>query len=211
MARPSGKTDIPRRLTAAGRELFMLHGYNATGIQQVTDLAGVPKGSFYNHFDSKESFAAVIIDQYADQMQRNWERMIEAAPPQPLASIAYAFEQMISHNERTASGKGCLVGNFAAEMAESSELCRQCLAAAMAVWRTSLTNLIRDAQNLGEVNRGIEATRLAALVWDVWEGALLRMKIEQSVAPLRESVDLILNHFLRAAPAPAALINPTIE
>ena len=58
MARTADKTDIPRRLTAAGHELFTRCGYHATGIQQITDQAGVPKGSFYNHFDSKEAFAA---------------------------------------------------------------------------------------------------------------------------------------------------------
>ena len=41
MARTADKTDIPNRLTKAGRELFSRHGYNATGIQQITDHAGV--------------------------------------------------------------------------------------------------------------------------------------------------------------------------
>ena len=61
MARTPGKTDIPDKLLAAGRELFSQQGYNATGIQQITDLAGVPKGSFYNNIDSKEAFAAAHI------------------------------------------------------------------------------------------------------------------------------------------------------
>ncbi|MES2257262.1 MAG: TetR family transcriptional regulator C-terminal domain-containing protein [Pseudomonadota bacterium] len=211
MARIPGKTDIPRRLTTAGRELFMLYGYNATGIQQITDRAGVPKGSFYNHFDSKETFAAVIIEQYAEQMQRNWERMLQAAPPQPLASIAYAFEQMIAHNEQTQAGTGCLVGNFASELAEASEVCRQSLVTAMGVWRNSLTQLIGEAQRAGEISSAIDAARLAGLVWDIWEGALLRMKIEKSVTPLRDSVGLILHHFLRAEPAQTASVNPTVK
>lgn len=199
MARTPGKTTIPTQLIAAGRELFSQHGYNATGIQQITDLAGVPKGSFYNHFDSKEAFAAAIIDQYAEQVGQTWDAMMSAAPPQPLAAIAYAFEQMIAHHERAPCWKGCLIGNFAAEMAESSDLCRQRLAAAMAGWRANLADLMRAAQEAGEVRRDMDAAVLAALMWDVWEGALLRMKIEQSVASLRESVGLMLNQFLRPA------------
>lgn len=199
MPRPAGKTNVPNQLLAAGRELFSLHGYNATGIQQITDLAGVPKGSFYNHFDSKEAFAAVIIDQYAEQMRLGWEQMMQAAPAQPLAAISFVFAQMIAHYERAASWKGCLVGNFAAEMAESSELCRQRLADAMAGWRSSLAGLIRDAQAAGEVRQDMDAAKLSALMWDVWEGALLRMAVDRSVAPLRESVDLMLNHLLRPA------------
>lgn len=199
MARTPGKTNIPSQLIAAGRELFSQHGYNATGIQQITDLAGVPKGSFYNHFDSKEAFAAAIVDQYADQLRQTWDNMMSAAPPQPLAAISYVFAQMIAHHEHATCWKGCLIGNFAAEMAESSELCRQHLAAAMGGWRANLANLIGAAQAAGEVRNDMDATLLAALMWDVWEGALLRMKIEQSVSSLRESIGLMLNQFLRPA------------
>ena len=80
MARTADKTDIPLRLTQAGRDLFSRQGYNATGIQQITDHAGVPKGSFYNHFESKEVFAVAIIEQYAEHLQRSWEAMMVAAP-----------------------------------------------------------------------------------------------------------------------------------
>lgn len=199
MPRPPGKTDIPNQLIAAGRELFSQHGYNATGIQQITDLAGVPKGSFYNHFDSKEAFAAAIIDQYAEQLRQTWQAMMSTAPLQPLAAISHAFAQMIAHHERATCWKGCLIGNFAAEMAESSALCREHLASAMNGWRANLTGLIRTAQEAGEVRGDMDAAVLAALMWDVWEGALLRMKVEQSVTPLRTSIDLMLNHFLRPA------------
>ncbi|AKJ30834.1 TetR family transcriptional regulator [Caldimonas brevitalea] len=181
----------------AGRELFSRCGYNATGIQQITDDAGVPKGSFYNHFESKEAFAAAIIDQYAAETRQAWSRMMERAPAQPVAAISYAFEQMIAHNERSATWTGCLIGNFAAEVADSSELCRQRLAVAMRGWRTMLTPLIRKAQTLGEVRDDADPSQLSALVWDAWEGALLRTKLERSAAPLRECFDLILNCLLR--------------
>ena len=48
MPRTADPTDIPERLIAAGLDLFLNQGYNATGIQQLTDHARVPKGSFYN-------------------------------------------------------------------------------------------------------------------------------------------------------------------
>ena len=64
MARTADKTDIPRRLTAAGHELFTRCGYHATGIQQITDQAGVPKGSFYYYFRSKEAFGVALLERY---------------------------------------------------------------------------------------------------------------------------------------------------
>lgn len=199
MARIAGKSNVPNQLLDAGRELFLTHGYNATGIQQLTDLAGVPKGSFYNHFVSKEAFAAAIIDQYAEELRINWAEMMRQAPPEPLAAIRYAFEQLIARHESDTCWKGCLIGNFAAEMAEASDLCRQRLAAAMEGWRIALAKLIRGAQEAGELRQDLDAVALAGLVWDVWEGAILRMKVLQSTAPLHESTNLVLNHLLRPA------------
>ncbi|WP_420477180.1 TetR family transcriptional regulator C-terminal domain-containing protein [Noviherbaspirillum sp. ST9] len=197
MARIAGKTNTPNQLLDAGRELFLTHGYNATGIQQITDLAGVPKGSFYNHFNSKEVFAATIIDQYAEELREHWKELMSAAPNEPLAAIRYAFARLIARHESNMCSKGCLIGNFAAEMAESSELCRQRLAAAMEGWRISLAKLIREAQAAGEVRNDMDAAATAALVWDVWEGAILRMKVERTTLPLHESTNLVLNHLLR--------------
>ncbi|QEZ43059.1 TetR/AcrR family transcriptional regulator [Cupriavidus oxalaticus] len=214
MARTADKTDIPNRLTKAGRELFSRHGFNATGIQQITDHAGVPKGSFYNHFDSKEAFAAAIIAQYAAYLQRSWEAMMEAAPPQPMAAIRYVFEQMIAHHEAKTERAGCLVGNFAAEIASSSDTCRVALQAAQLAWRERLAGMIADAQADGAIRTDIAAAELSGLAWDTWEGALLRMKLERSAAPLRRSVDLMFNHLFQpaaAASAAAAGQSPTSE
>ncbi len=172
----------------------MKQGYNATGIQQITDQAGVPKGSFYNHFASKEAFADVIVERYSDQMRRSWERMMRNAPAEPMAAIRHVFAQMLDHHERSAEcPSGCLIGNFAAEIALSSEVCRQSLLAAQLAWRERLAGLIAAGQAAGEIRQDLDPTALSALTWSVWEGALLRMKVERSVQPLRDSVALVLD------------------
>ncbi|RDJ97405.1 TetR/AcrR family transcriptional regulator [Cupriavidus lacunae] len=214
MARTADKTDIPNRLTKAGRELFSRHGYNSTGIQQITDHAGVPKGSFYNHFESKEAFAAVIVTQYADYLQRSWEAMMEAAPPEPMAAIHYVFTQMIAYHQSRKVQAGCLIGNFAAEIALSSETCRAVLQAAQLAWRERLAGMISQAQADGAIRTDIAPAELSGLVWDVWEGALLRMKLERSVEALRRSVDLMFNHLFQpaaTADSAAASQRPTTE
>jgi TetR/AcrR family transcriptional regulator, transcriptional repressor for nem operon len=204
MPRTADKTDIPNRLLRAGRELFSRQGFNATGIQQITDHAGVPKGSFYNHFESKEAFAVEIIAQYAAYLQRSWEAMIEAAPQQPMAAIRYVFAQMIAYHERKAMQSGCLVGNFAAEIGLASEPCRIALLDAQLAWRERLTGMISRAQAQGDIRDDIAPDALSGLAWDAWEGALLRMKLEQSVEPLRLSVDLILDRLF------PAVVQPTV-
>jgi len=211
MSRTADKTDIPNRLTQAGRELFSLQGYNATGIQQITDHAGVPKGSFYNHFESKEVFAVAIIGQYAEHLQRSWEAMMAAAPPQPMAAIRYVFAQMIAHHDAKQLQSGCLVGNFAAEMALSSDACRAGLLAAQLAWRERLAGMIANAQAAGEIRTDLPAPVLSALAWDTWEGALLRMKLERSTVPLRDSMALVLDHLFQPTAPAAGISAPTKE
>ena len=197
MPRTADPTDIPERLQAAGLALFLRQGYNATGIQQIADEAGVPKGSFYNHFASKEVFAVAIVDRYAQRSRRSWERMMSSAPPGAMAAIRHVFAQMLGYHESAGGSAGCLVGNLVAEVTLSSEACRQSLLAAQLAWRERLASLISAGQNRGEIRRDIDAHSLSGLTWSVWEGALLRMKVEGSAAPVRESIALMLDHLYR--------------
>jgi len=194
MPRTADPTDIPERLLSAGLDLFLRQGFNGTGIQQITEQAGVPKGSFYNHFASKEAFAAAIVDRYAQYSQHSWKRMMDGAPPAPMAAIRHVFAAMLAYHERASSRSGCLIGNFAAEVALASERCRERLLAAQLAWRERLAGLIRAGQAIGEIRNDIDAIALSALTWSTWEGALLRVKVEGSVKPLRESMGLIFDH-----------------
>lgn len=196
MARTADKTDIPRRLTEAGYLLFTKDGYHATGIQQITDQAGVPKGSFYNHFASKEAFAAEIIRHYGEWVTRAWAQCLTDAPAEPLPAIEYIFQRFIARHAATGC-QGCLVGNFAAEVAESSLLCREVLDAALADWRERLAQLLSQAQQAGTVRRDIAPLALSTFFWDAWEGALLRMKVEHSTRPLEDTVHLLVHTLLR--------------
>lgn len=196
MPRTADKTDIPNRLTEAGYLLFTKHGYNATGIQQIADQAGVPKGSFYNHFDSKEAFAAAIVSHYTKWVGQAWDTCMADAPAEPLAAIRHVFARFIQHHENTEC-QGCLVGNFAAEVTESSTLCREMLSESARDWRQRLSTLVRQAQDAGAVRSDVSADQVSAFLWDAWEGALLRMKIEHSPEPLKQTVSLVLDHFLR--------------
>jgi TetR/AcrR family transcriptional regulator, transcriptional repressor for nem operon len=196
MARTADPTDIPRRLSDAGYTLFQLQGYNATGIQQITDKAGVPKGSFYNHFDSKEAFAAQILRNYAKWTGDAWSAALEDAPATPLAAIHHVFGQFIQHHDQTGC-QGCLVGNFAAEVVEASATCRAVLSEVLRDWRDRLADLISQAQRSGDIRADVDANVLANFFWDAWEGAVLRSKVERSVRPLQEARHLLLDQFFR--------------
>lgn len=210
MARTADPTDIPRRLAAAGYALFNEAGYNATGISQITERAGVPKGSFYNHYGSKEAFAASIVQLYAGMVDEAWseaEATARAAGQHtPLALIRSVFGAFAAHHAAR-DCSGCLVGNFAGEIARASPLCQQALDDTLRAWRQRLAALIAQAQAAGEARTDLDAHTLADLFWDTWEGALLRAKIAGHIAPLTDTLRLMLTKVL--SPATDGTLPPT--
>jgi len=61
--------EIRKKLLEAGVSIFIDQGYHGTGIQEVVDKAGIPKGSFYNYFKSKEDFGSKTIVHFGEQFK----------------------------------------------------------------------------------------------------------------------------------------------
>jgi len=68
MARPRKSDQARQQLLTTGSQMLIKNGYHGTGIKQVLDVVGVPKGSAYNFFSSKESYVASIIHHYGEQV-----------------------------------------------------------------------------------------------------------------------------------------------
>jgi len=171
------------RLLEKGGDLVSSRGFNATGVQEITAAAGVPKGSFYNYFDSKEAFAVEVLSDY-------WDQVVEAHGPTltdshipPLSRMARYFEGLADFHARRQYAFGCLIGNMALEVTPSSEDVRAKLAAIYREWSTSLADCLREAQARKELAPGRDASQLAAALIDTFEGAVMRAKVERSRAP----------------------------
>jgi len=196
-----GSTGVKEKLIEVGIGLFCERGYHGTGIQEIVDALGVPKGSFYNYFSSKEGFASEIVKNYAGHVSAMWDRLIAQGPADdPLKILRNVFEFMIRSQDACSIKTGCLIGNLSGELAESSELCRNTMKAVMVKWCDRVAELLERAQAQGAVRQDIPAADLARFCWDAWEGGLLRMKIENSTAPIRRSISLLLDVFLKPLP-----------
>src|SRR5262249_24318548 len=68
---------LREQLLAAGLATFHERGFNATSVQDITDAAGAPKGSFYNHFESKEALAAEAVRRYAERGRKRFALLRE--------------------------------------------------------------------------------------------------------------------------------------
>lgn len=185
-------------LLEVGLSLFEQQGFHATGIQEIATLADIPKGSFYNYFSSKEDFGVAVIHYYTAINTERWINLLDAATEQEdsYKALSTVFLAITEKYRCAEIKKGCLLGNLAAEISEASEDCRMALQQSVSEYKAILAQRLLIGQQLGKVRSDLPAQRLADLVWDCWQGSLLRMKIEKSVEPVSNDLELLFHHML---------------
>jgi TetR/AcrR family transcriptional repressor of nem operon len=93
---------------------------------------------------------------------------------------------------------GCLLGNLLGEIGDTHETCLAALREAVHRYRDTLERALAKAQQEGTVRQDLPASAMADLLADGWQGALLRMKVEQSVRPLESLIEHLLGGYFRA-------------
>jgi len=196
--RVSTKQDTKTALLETGMDVMIEKGYNNTGIQEVLSRIGVPKGSFYHYFDSKEDFALQIIAHFDQSYTANLLRTLrnqEATPLERLRNHCYASKERLANND---CRRGCLIGNLSQEMADQSETLRQSLSHIMSKWRDLFASCIEEGQSRGEIKSSFSPHAMAELFLSGLEGAIMRAKTTKCVEPLDVFIDLMFNNVLKA-------------
>lgn len=172
-------------LIRCGTAVLTEKGFAAAGIDEVLRSVGVPKGSFYHYFDSKEAFGQAVIDHYAAYFARKLARCFEDRTLTPLVRVQAFVDDACAGMARHDFRRGCLIGNLGQEMAVLPESFRARLEAVFADWQQRLAACLAEAAAAGELRAGADCDALAAFFWIGWEGAVLRAKLVRSAAPLR--------------------------
>ena len=85
-------------LLEAGKRVFLEKGYNHAGIEAILQAAGVPKGSFYYYFESKEDFGLQVLNSFAEGYNENFERDLGDMAVSPLERLRRYFEAACAAN-----------------------------------------------------------------------------------------------------------------
>jgi TetR/AcrR family transcriptional regulator, transcriptional repressor for nem operon len=164
------RASVREQIVDAAFEQFHRHGYNACGVKLITDSAGVPKGSFYNHFQSKEALALVVMDRYGET--RHLDKLADASKP-PLVRLRGHFEALGQDIEDFGYERGCVYGNFSTEAADHIPAIREGLREAFDLWTNAITATIREAQEDRSLASTQEAETLGRFLVNAWEGAIV--------------------------------------
>jgi TetR/AcrR family transcriptional repressor of nem operon len=184
------------RLIEVGLELMRKHGYGATGLQEILHAAGVPKGSFYHHFGSKEEFTAAVIERYFTLEAKHVDTVLSNTRQTPLKRLRRYFEELIQMAGQSAPIAGCLLGSLSLEVADASPLLQSCLSFSFTQWQTAIASVVREAVEKGELPQSTKPESLAGFLLNSWEGALLRSQADENDAPLKDFLRFVFDDLL---------------
>ncbi len=177
--------------------MLTTQGYHGTGLKQILDSVQIPKGSFYHYFPSKEAFAAEAIQHYIEPFIERLNNLLHHSEMDALSALKRYFNELIEELEANNFKGGCLLGNLMGEMGDTSDTCRQALINAVKRYRNLQQQALETAQQQGTVRKDRSAKEMADLLTNSWQGALLRMKIEQSSEPLHQCCQSLLDDYFK--------------
>jgi TetR/AcrR family transcriptional regulator, transcriptional repressor for nem operon len=177
--------------------IMQAKGFNNTGIQEILQSAGVPKGSFYFYFRSKDELGLALIDYYAALSTAAREALLKRDEGGPLERLKFFFESRRHFLEQQDVRAGCPIGNLTQEMGIINEAFRTKLRAVFDQIRSSIAECLKQAQELQEIAPGFDPVLTADFILNSWEGALLRMKAEANTEPLVLFENMVFDHLLK--------------
>lgn len=192
--KPNIQTKI--ELLKAGTTKFHEVGYAACSVKDIVDIAGVPKGSFYNHFNSKEIFGAEVIDYYFNTQLESLTTFFSNMEKAPIEQLKNYFHSRFIQFKNNGYVQGCMLGNLSLEIADHSQLIRDRIAVHLQTWNQLLENCIQQAQEQQSICHNQSAALLARFILNSWEGALLRMRVEKKDQPFDDFMNVIFNIIL---------------
>ncbi len=170
-------------ILSSGIEVMKRRGYNGTSVKDIVDAASVPKGSFYNYFESKELFAIEALESVACESYAHGRSLLKDAQGSPLERLTTFFKSGFEWVKCCDYRGGCFFGNMCQEMADHSEEIRLKIRGILSKKTSLIAEVIEEAQRAGEINSNQDPLSLAEFLFNAWEGAIMRMKASKSEAP----------------------------
>lgn len=175
-------------LLELGLKLLLKHGYADLGVATLLEEAGVPKGSFYHHFESKEDFGLQAIDLYMQGVHGALGAAFGDDGRAPLDQIRHFFD-MVSEGYKGDGYLGCLLGGLGQELSGISPAFRAKVEECFSVIARAFENALKVAKARGELRKDVKPRELADLLVNCWEGAALRSRLRRSGSPLGQMLD----------------------
>lgn len=181
--------DVRSHILETAQVIISGKGFNAVGLNQILQVAGVPKGSFYHYFGSKEMFGEELLKYYFSNYQDSLEMML-SRPGLSGAQRLISYWEYWLETQLVGDPKGkCLIVKLAAEVCDLSEAMREVLAKGTTCVIDRLEKVVEDGIADGSLPVSLNARATASTLYQLWLGASLRVKITRNREPMDSALE----------------------
>jgi TetR/AcrR family transcriptional repressor of nem operon len=180
-----------------GLKVVLAQGYSGASVRDIVRAAGVPQGSFTNHFSSKEAFAEEVLDLYFVMVRSNIDKTLRNDSLPPLGRLRAWLDIQIAFLKKAEFRSGCLIGNFSIEASDQSTLIRQRLTEVFKHINESIVYCLKAAVDAGELSASTDVREVSSFLYSSWQGAVLQSKVEHSIKPLERFKRVLFGQILQ--------------
>jgi TetR/AcrR family transcriptional repressor of nem operon len=170
------------RILTDGLRVMLARGYVGASVRDIVEAAGVPQGSFTNHFASKEAFSLEILDRYFSDSRLMISETLRNDDLPPLKRLRAFIDANIAAIRSHDVKNGCLIGNFAAEASDHSEIIRKRVSEIYSEVREAMAHCLKAAVKAGELSKNLKVNDVADFIVTGLQGAWLVSKVERDLA-----------------------------
>ena len=181
-----GRPSVKEHLVRSSLPLLIERGFQGASVGDLVAAAGVPKGSFYNHFDSKEQFAVEQIGRFLEFLQL---RSLRESFDPPLLTIRRHFEEQIAIRQKGLLPLGCLLGTLCNGVPEQYADLRAAVRDGFTTWIDALTVQVDRARVEGDIAVDADSHAIASALVDAFEGAIARARAMDTTSSLEVFLD----------------------
>ncbi|MCG8307265.1 MAG: TetR/AcrR family transcriptional regulator [Cytophagales bacterium] len=163
-----------------GCDLFRKKGYNKVGINEILEACDIPRGSFYNFFETKEEFAEKVIDKYGSDSLKMISNALSDPSVSPLKRLKEFYAMLIQTNEKDGFNAGCLVTNLSMEVGGFNAAISGAANRIFVIWVAEIAACVAEGQKKGEIIDNLPPEDIAEYIHSGISGAFSRMKVNRN-------------------------------
>lgn len=172
--------DTRRLILDIAKGIILGKGFAAVGLNEILSAAGVPKGSFYHYFKSKEQFGDALLENYFDDYLLMLERLLKDDGSSNSSRLLKFFQTWLDTQSSDATIDKCLIVKLSAEVTDLSEAMRITLKKGTDLVIARLTNCLEEGIRKGEFPANLDANSVMAEIYYMWVGATLLTKVSRT-------------------------------
>ncbi|SDW46085.1 TetR/AcrR family transcriptional regulator [Roseicitreum antarcticum] len=187
MTQPRKSDQTRQKILATGRRLVTTGGFGAVGLAALLKECGVPKGSFYYYFPSKEAFGQAMLEDYVAEYLGRVEALMATDDSAAVRLTAFC-DAWLDQERQAGLVSTCLVVKLGAEVSDLSDAMRAVLDAGVKELTARLAALLEEGARDGSVMPQDDVQAAAQALYAQWLGAAILSKLSHDQIPLERAM-----------------------